>query len=171
MRRRVVLVAALAGAAGLLSACKRDEAPVAATATPVDFFSRTYPDTRGVQQPLAQWKGRPLVVNFWATWCAPCVKEMPDLDRLSKAFPHIGFLGIGIDSPENIAQFLQKVPVAYPLLEARADGLDLMRDLGNVSGGLPFTVIMSPEGKILRSISGQIQPDELAGYLRSVPRT
>jgi len=168
MKRRVVLVAALAGAVGLLSGCRREDPPTAAS--PVDLFSRSYPDVNGVQQPLAQWKGRPMVVNFWATWCAPCVKEMPDLDRLSKEFAAIHFLGIGIDSPENIAQFLQKVPVAYPLLEARADGLDLMRDLGNVSGGLPFTVIMSPEGKILRSISGQLDPDELAGYLRSVPR-
>lgn len=168
MKRRVVLAAALAGAVGLLPGCKREESPAAAS--PVDLFSRSYPDTNGVLQPLAQWKGRQLVVNFWATWCAPCVKEMPDLDRLSKEFPHIHFLGIGIDSSDNIAQFLQKVPVAYPLLEARADGLDLMRDLGNASGGLPFTVIMSSDGKIMRSISGQIDPSELAGYLRSVPR-
>lgn len=168
MKRRVVLAAALAGAAGLLGACKRKEAPAATRA--VDLFARSYPDTQGVQQSLARWQGRPLVVNFWATWCAPCVKEMPDLDRLSKEFAPIGFLGIGIDSPENIAQFLQKVPVSYPLLEARAEGLDLMRDLGNVSGGLPFTVIMSADGKILRSISGQIDPDEFAGYLRTVPR-
>jgi thiol-disulfide isomerase/thioredoxin len=168
MKRRMVLTAGLAGAVGLIAGCKREDA--SAAAQPVDLFSRTYPDTSGVPQSLAQWKGRPLVVNFWATWCAPCVKEMPDLDRLSREFPHIHFVGIGIDSPENIAQFVQKVPVAYPLLEARAEGLDLMRDLGNASGGLPFTVIMSSGGKVLRSISGQIDPDELAEYLLSVPR-
>jgi len=168
MKRRVLLAAALAGAVGIMSGCKPDDSTAAVSSA--DFFSRTLPDMAGTLQPLSQWKDKPLVVNFWATWCAPCVKEMPDLDRLSKEFAHIGFLGIGIDSAENIAQFLQKIPVGYPLLEARADGLDLMRDLGNTSGGLPFTVIMSPGGKVQRAIAGQIDPDELAAYLRSVPR-
>nr|MBF0684897.1 TlpA family protein disulfide reductase [Pseudomonas sp.] len=168
MKRRVVLAAALAGAVGALAGCKQEK--TAAVSSTPDFFSHALPDTSGVSQPLSQWKGKPLLVNFWATWCAPCVKEMPDLDRLSRQFSGISFLGIGIDSAENIAQFLQKVPVGYTLLEARADGLDMMRDLGNASGGLPFTVIMSPDGKVLRAFAGQIDPEELARYLHSVPR-
>lgn len=164
MSRRSFCLGAIALMAGLTSGC--GERPATAQVSSDVLFRQTLPDLVGTAQDIAQWRGRPMLVNFWATWCAPCVKEMPDLDRLQAEFPGVAFVGIGIDSAPNMVAFVEKVPVAYPLLEARSTGLELMRELGNRNGGLPFTVILAEDGRILRSIMGQVEPDEIRATLR-----
>ncbi len=164
MKRRTLLAGALAASVAAMAGCRQAEQKQSTAI----LFSHSFPDTAGVSQAMAQWQGKPLLVNFWATWCAPCVKEMPDLDQLSRQFPNIAFVGIGIDSAQNIAGFIQKVPVRYPLLEARAAGLELMRTLGNDKGGLPFTVIIGADGRLIKAFSGQIKVDELQATLRLV---
>ena len=165
MKRRTLLAASLAGLAAALAGCGRKPAAEKAMDS---LFAQSFDDTEGKRQELAQWRGKPLLVNFWATWCAPCVEEMPDLDQLSKEFPHVAFVGIGIDSAANIASFIQKVPVSYPLLEAKGEGLELMGKLGNTTGGLPFTVIVGADSRKIRAISGQINADDIRSTLRSV---
>lgn len=125
------------------------------------LFALTLPDPDGTPQALAQWQGRPMVVNFWATWCAPCVKEMPDLNELQGEFEPVQFVGIGVDRADNINRFIDTLPVDYPLLVAPTAGMTLMRELGNTQGGLPFTVVLSARGDIVRSILGQVEPDDL----------
>lgn len=166
MKRRIFLRHGLAAAAAalaplpLLAASQED-----AVAT---FLASSFPDMQGQSVPLSTYAGRPLVVNFWATWCAPCVKEMPDLDALSRKYTDMTFVGIGVDSQANIERFLQKVQVSYPLLVAGHGGVQIMKTLGNRKGGLPYTVIFDADSKVARDILGQVDPDDLDAYLASL---
>ncbi|MVW78314.1 TlpA family protein disulfide reductase [Bordetella sp. 02P26C-1] len=126
------------------------------------------PDLDGATQRLDQWRGRAVVINFWATWCAPCVKEMPELQSLHEKYPSVQFVGIGIDKVEKMREFVQKIPVSYPLLVMGSDGIDTLRKLGNAAGGLPFTVILQADGGISRKILGQIQYEDLDRSLQSL---
>lgn len=114
-------------------------------------------------QTLEAYKGRVLVVNFWASWCAPCVAEMPQLVALHDAYASKGvqFVGIGVDSRQNVQNFLKKVPVDYPILVSGFGGADLARSLGNGPGALPFTVVIDANGVVRSTKLGQIVPTEL----------
>lgn len=127
------------------------------------LLNRQLPDSEGKQQNLAQWKGRFLVVNFWATWCAPCVKEMPELSDLQKELQskQVQILGLGVDSPSNIAEFTKKYTIGYPIYVAGLDGSELSRQLGNQAGGLPFTVLINAQGKAVKTYLGRLKMDEL----------
>lgn len=105
------------------------------------------------------------VINFWATWCAPCVEEMPELERLSKALPQQSVIGIAIDNPTNVNEFLKKTAVTYPIALAGLEGTDFMRALGNATGGLPFTIIIDAQGKVLFSKTGKTSEAELRSKL------
>ncbi len=132
---------------------------------PESLWSLTLPSPWGEPVAMASMRGRPVVVNFWATWCAPCVKEMPDLDRLQREHPHVRFVGIGIDSAANIRTFLQKVPVAYPLMVFETGGTSALRRLGNPTGGLPYTLVLDAQGRVAHTILGQVDPAALAAQL------
>lgn len=115
---------------------------------------------------MAEFRGRPLVLNFWATWCPPCVKEMPELDRFHRDFASRGWhvIGLAIDGPTPVREFLQRVPVAFPIGLAGLGGTDLVRQLGNVSGGLPFTVVFGRDGVPLHRKMGETNYGELAAW-------
>jgi len=123
--------------------------------------SVTTPD--GKPQSLAPYKGHPIVVNFWASWCGPCVKEMPALSALQREYAKKGiqFVGLGVDSGTNIKAFLQKVPVDYPIYVAGFGGADVARAFGNTAGGLPYTVVIDANGTVRATKLGEIKPDEL----------
>lgn len=141
------------------------KAPVAAKATgkAPDLFGHTLPDADGKPQSLAQWKGKPMVVNFWATWCAPCVQEMPELSALQTEIAprKIQIVGIGIDSPSNIKDFASKYKIAYPVYVAGMEGTELARQFGNQAGGLPFTVLIGADGKVRKTYLGKLKMEEL----------
>lgn len=147
--------------------------PVAATPMPETpqpdalgaLTVREFQDLDAQGHQIRQWIGQPIVINFWATWCAPCVREMPDLERLQQQHPGVRMVGIGIDSADNIRAFLQKIPVTYPILLAGPGGTDLMRTLGNPIGGLPFTLVLNADGSLNRAIIGEINPSDLAATL------
>ncbi|MEO6985915.1 MAG: TlpA disulfide reductase family protein [Paralcaligenes sp.] len=124
----------------------------------IPLFDRTFPDPQGGSHSMSRWLGKPLVMNFWATWCPPCVKEMPDLDALHKKYPAVQFLGMGVDTASNIRSFIQKTQVSYPLLVVGHDGIQLMRDLGNQVGGLPFTVVFNAKGQPIHRVLGEVKP-------------
>ena len=121
----------------------------------------------GTQQALAAFKGKPVVVNFWASWCGPCVKEMPTLAALHREYEKKGitFVGLGVDSEKNVNAFLQKVPVDYPIYIAGFGGADLARSFGNNAGALPFTVVIDAKGVIRSTKLGEIDPKELKATL------
>ena len=123
----------------------------------------TLPDAAGQPMSLAGLRGRPTVVNFWATWCPPCVEEMPELSGLATEFRERGvqIVGIGIDSAPNIRQFSEKMPMSYPLLVAGTSGLELVRRLGNTAGALPFTIVVTRDGRVAWRTLGRFKAPEL----------
>lgn len=142
----------------------RKEAPVMPANEAVEhLFAQHLADAQGIPHSLGQWRGQPLVLNFWATWCAPCVEEMPELTELQAEIAprNIQILGIGIDSPSNIAEFAQKYQIGYPLYVAGMQGTELTRHFGNQTGGLPFTVLISANGEISKVYLGRLKMEEL----------
>ena len=134
------------------------------------LFHTQLSDPAGTPIDLAQFRGKTVVVNFWASWCGPCVEEMPELTALNREYAQktggkVAFLGIGIDSASNIKEFLQKVPVDYPLAVAGFAGTELTKSFGNDAGGLPFTVVISPAGEVTYRKMGRITSDELRKVL------
>lgn len=120
----------------------------------------------GGELALASLKGKPLVINFWATWCAPCVHEMPEIDRFHKAYSTQGWqvLGLAIDGPTPVREYLARVKVGFPIGLAGLDGTDLIRALGNPQGVLPFTVVINPQGQIVQRKIGETSLAELSGW-------
>jgi peroxiredoxin len=163
----VLFAGVVAAALGLAANWWRSEpAGVSADATAA-LFAATFADVDGVSRPLAQWSGRPLVVNFWATWCPPCVEEMPDLQLVRDEYQGQGveIIGVGIDSAPKIAAFRSQHQLTLPLLVAGAGGSDLYRALGNSRGVLPFTVLIDARGHIRQRHVGQLKPEQLRTWL------
>lgn len=128
------------------------------------LFAANFRDPSGKATPLAQWRGRPLIVNFWARWCVPCRKEIPELARVREQEKSRGLevIGIGIeDNAEAVKDFAKAYDMDYPVLLSGDQGLALMRDLGNGKAGLPFTLVIDGQGRILQSKLGPLSGPEL----------
>jgi thiol-disulfide isomerase/thioredoxin len=121
------------------------------------------PDLAGKQAPLAQWKGKLLIVNFWATWCVPCREEMPEFVRAQKEFGSKGlqFVGIAVDEVDKIRQFADGIGLNYPALVGGYGAMELSRTLGNRLMALPFTVIVGRDGTIVHTQLGPLKEDQL----------
>jgi thiol-disulfide isomerase/thioredoxin len=133
------------------------------------FFANPWQTPDGKSVDTEEWRGKVLVVNFWASWCPPCVEEMPTLDKLNTEFSskNVLFVGIGIDSPSNIREFLQNTPVSYPIVIGGLEGSNLSKQMGNSQGALPYTIIINPQGKASSSKLGKISEDELRSAIKS----
>lgn len=128
-----------------------------------DFFSTQLPDENNQLQNLSQYRGKTIVVNFWATWCPTCRAEMPDLSAFHKENiqNNVTVLGIAVDEVEKVKAYLTKKPVAFPIVASEDDGMELAQDLGNEFGWLPYTIIIDREGKVAKIIYGQIHKTKL----------
>jgi thiol-disulfide isomerase/thioredoxin len=133
------------------------------------FFAQAWQTPDGKIADTQAWRGKVLVVNFWASWCPPCVKEMPTLDLLQQEFKqqNVLFVGIGIDSPSNIRQFLEKTPISYPIMIGGMDGSAIAKELGNTQGALPYTIVINASGKAVSSKLGTISEEELRNSIKS----
>ena len=160
-------VAAAAALAGLgLAAWRgglfgRRNAPVAP-----GWWDTHWDAPQGEPVSLATFKGRPLVINFWATWCAPCVEEMPLLDafyRENKA-KNWQMIGIAIDQPSSVRRFLTQYPVSYPIALGGLQGTEWGKALGNAQGGLPFTVVLNANGDMIGQYLGKLKEDQIKSW-------
>ena len=173
--RRDVLFGAAAGiaaAAAGLAWWRRQQHAVVDTDPPIDFWSLQLARPEGGELVLAQFRQRPLLINFWATWCAPCVRELPEIDRFAREHAPRGIaaIALAIDGAVPVREFLRRTPLTLPIGLAGTDGSDLLRKFGNHQGGLPFTVLLGADGQVEKRKLGEISHAELIAWTKSLPR-
>ena len=165
--RRSWLLGAVAGAAAVSGAgvawwvySPRDVAPSAEEALWLLDFALP---KEGPRLTMESFRGRPLLLNFWATWCPPCVEELPLLSRFYAENSAKGWqvLGLAVDQATPVNRFLEKAPVTFPVALAGLPGIEIGKLLGNLSGGLPFTVVFGADGKVAHRKIGQVSPEDL----------
>jgi thiol-disulfide isomerase/thioredoxin len=165
----IVLFAAVAIAATTGGAAyhlwSRSGAAVAAGSGAVveQIYAARLADLKGGTQTLGQWQGQVLVVNFWATWCAPCREEVPAFVRMQERFGPRGlqFVGIAIDQPDKVAEFSREFHINYPLLMGGLETMELMRQAGNRAGVLPYTLVIDRDGKLVSREPGGLKEARL----------
>jgi thiol-disulfide isomerase/thioredoxin len=132
------------------------------------LYSTRLPDANGNPQLLDQWRGRVLVVNFWATWCAPCREEIPGFVRLQERHGGRGlqFVGIAIDQPGKVADFAREFRINYPLLIGGMESLDLLRQAGNRQAVLPYTVVIDRDGRVASRQPGGLKESRVEELIK-----
>ena len=170
-RRRALLtggVAAGAALAGAGVAWWRWTSQAGMEPEPIspEFWSLSFDTPSGGSLSMATLRGRHVLLNFWATWCPPCIEELPLLDAFQQehAPKNWQVVGLAIDQPSAVTRFLARTPVRFPIGMAGLSGTDLARSLGNVGGGLPFTVVLGPDGRIRQRRMGKLSAADLAGW-------
>ncbi len=173
--RRLLLagVGALAAAAGAFWYGRQSAAPGAPSARgdaeAIDLWSLRFPRPQGGELVMAERRGKPLLINFWATWCPPCIKELPEFDRFSRSHDkQLRVVGLAIDSLAPVQEFLKKQPVGFDIGLAGFSGTDLARSLGNSAGALPFTVLLDAKGVVVQRKLGETQYAELESWARQL---
>jgi thiol-disulfide isomerase/thioredoxin len=130
------------------------------------FWASQWATPVGGIVPMATFKGRPLLINFWATWCPPCVEELPLINDFYLKNKAAGWqvLGLAVDGASAVNQFLEKMPLAFPVALAALGGVELGRNLGNLTGGLPFSVALAADGQVLQRKMGRLTAVDLAAW-------
>jgi thiol-disulfide isomerase/thioredoxin len=167
------VVGAAAATAGWVLQRRREERAAAEAAAPADdptgFWQMRFPQLDGNELATASLRGRPLLLNFWGTWCPPCIKEMPELDQFAREFAPQGWrvLGLAVDNPKAVREYLTRSPVSYTIALAGFDGTELATRLGNTQSGLPFTVAFDKTGAIRQRKAGATTLQELRTWVQS----
>lgn len=190
MKRRTLAMGAAAAAAGLVgvgtgwwqrrpndavpAGDRPKVAPVAADAGAQSddvieaFWKSSFDTPDGTPLQMNSFRGTPLLVNFWATWCPPCIEELPLLNSFYQSNKDKGWqvLGLAVDQPSAVRQWLQAKPLDFPVGMAGFGGTELSKSLGNLSGGLPFSVVLGASGQLLHRKTGKVSPEELALWVQ-----
>lgn len=167
--RRLTFAASLALLALLPASGVRAEPPP----DPAPLFAASLWDADGKPYALSKLRGKPLVVNFWARWCGPCRVEIPELARAQRRHQdkNLVVVGIGIeDKPDTVREFARAYDMDYLVLLAKDQGLPLMRALGNANGGLPFTLVIDADGRVVARKLGLLARSELDAALAALFR-
>ncbi len=128
------------------------------------------PDLTGRSRQISEWQGKVVLVNFWATWCAPCREEIPMLVSLHEKFSAKGLeiVGIAVDSASKVGEYASKYRIPYPVLIADSGGIDVMRKLGNGAGALPYTVVLDRRGVIVSRKLGILRQREIEHQIKEM---
>ena len=170
----IAIIALIAGSAGYLFSRKQhappaSQPPTASAQSSVNtLMDIQFATSTGQWQKLAAWKGKVLVVNYWATWCPPCREEMPMFSALHEKYQANGvqFVGIGIDSVDKIREYQMSEKIAYPLLVGTLDAMRNSQGLGNTAQALPFTVLINRQGQLDTVKLGKFTEAELEARLQ-----
>jgi peroxiredoxin len=131
------------------------------------LFGVALPDTSDREQSIGQWKGKVVIVNFWATWCVPCREEMPEFVKAQREFGGRGlqFVGIAVDEPAKVREFATELGLNYPALIGGYGAIELSKSLGNRLGALPFTVVVDRSGRVNHTQLGPIKANQLRAII------
>jgi thiol-disulfide isomerase/thioredoxin len=156
-------VAAGAALAGAGFAARRLRLGEPGDAAVKALWALDFQTPQGPSLPMASLRGRPLLINFWATWCPPCVEELPLINAFYQENAAKGWqvLGLAVDQPSAVRAFLGKMPLAFPIGFAGLEGTELAKSLGNLSGGLPFSVALGADGSVRQRRMGRLTSDDL----------
>jgi thiol-disulfide isomerase/thioredoxin len=168
--RKRMLVAGTALAAGLAGAGLAwwRMTPVPAVDANVDaFWQLSFEQPDGSPLPMQGFRGQPLLLNFWATWCPPCVEELPLLETMWRQNhdKKLQILGLAVDQPSSVRRFLAQNQLTFPIGLAGLTGTELGRSLGNTMAALPFSVLFDARGQVVAQKMGKLEPDDLSGWL------
>jgi thiol-disulfide isomerase/thioredoxin len=144
-------------------------AEISVAEPPVEgFWSLQWDTPQGSRLAMESFRGQPLLINFWATWCTPCVEELPLINDFYRQNSGNGWqvLALAVDKLAPVQSFLQRMPLDFPVGMAGMTGTELGRSLGNMAGGLPFSVVLSAEGMIVQRKLGRLSAADLATWLR-----
>ena len=135
-----------------------------------EIWSMRFDRPDGSQLTLADFRGRPLLLNFWATWCPPCIRELPLIDSFQREHRARGWqvVGLAVDKLEPVREFLGKQPVGFGIGLAGIEGVELSRHLGNTSGALPFSVVFDRRGRVVQRKLGVIQTEDLTRWVAAI---
>ena len=169
-KRRILISGLVAGAALAAGAFVSPIAFRRADPAGGILASARFVDLQGKSRYLSEWRGKLVVANFWATWCAPCLEEIPLLmsTRRQHASKDMEIVGIAVDKVDKVSSFASKLQIDYPILIAGSDGLDLMRMLGNQSASLPFTIFLDRLGQPSHKKLGVLRQTELDSILAAL---
>lgn len=132
------------------------------------FWALQWDAPQGGVVNLQDFRGRPLLINFWATWCPPCVEELPLINAFYDQNKANGWqvIGLAVDKLSAVQAFLKKMPLQFPVGLAGLSGADLGRSLGNLTGGLPFSVALGANGAVIQRKLGRLSEDDLTAWSR-----
>ena len=156
----ILIAGIIALAGGLALQNSKMLSQTKAEPAPLQF---SLPDVSGKQHKMSEWQGKILIINFWATWCPPCLKEIPEFINLQKEFGNKGlqFIGIAVDDLQSVKEYLKTININYPMLIGGEQAIVLSHKLGNIVNAVPFTLIINQQGLIVHRQPGELSNEKI----------
>jgi peroxiredoxin len=172
-----ILATAIAGASGyaLQRYMATDTPPASVTDIASPIIGKTRPefammDIEGNIRNIKDWDGQIVLLNFWATWCPPCLEEIPGFIEVQQELDDRGFqiIGVAVDNEDDVRAFASEMAMNYPVLAGEMEAIELSQRYGNTIGGLPFSAIIDKNGKVTHTIMGELSKDRLIAILKQL---
>lgn len=159
-----------AGLAGALVAWQKFEPHAVMDEAVQNFWTQSFEKPEGGNLSMQAFQGKPLLINFWATWCPPCIEELPLIDAFynQNKSKSLQVIGLAVDQPSMVRRYLTQKPLSFPVGLAGFNGTELGRTLGNSQSVLPFSVIFDAKGRILAQKAGKLDHSDLVAWLKKV---